>query len=81
VNNALEVQRSITEESGNQRKYLKNDIHVSMRKAFNPISILLDSVKEECNSYSEEFKYSKNGEETGGVIQANRQVASSVENN
>lgn len=52
-----------------------------MRKAFSLIYKLPDSVRKECNSYSEEFKNAINGEGTGGETEAHEQVAISVDYN
>ena len=71
---------SITKKSGNLRKDLKNDIHVSvstLRKAFSHLIHQLDNVKEEYNRYREEVKNATNSDVTGGFSQPTKQVAPS----
>ena len=82
VNDALETLVSITEKSGNLRKDLKNDIHVSVstsRKAFSHLIHQLDYMKEEYNRYREEVKNATKSDVMGGLSQPTRLVAPSLD--
>jgi tellurite resistance protein len=82
VNDALETLVNITEKSGNLRKDLKNDIHVSvstLRKSFSHLIHQLDNVKEEYKRYKEEVKKAMKSSVTEGLSQPTRQVAPSLD--
>ena len=79
VYDALETLVSITEKSGNLRKDLKNNIHVSvstLRKVFSHLINEINNVKEEYNSYREEVKNATK-DVAGGHSQTTRQVTQS----
>jgi hypothetical protein len=81
VNDALETLLSITEKSGNLRKDLKNDIHVSvstLRKSFTLLYKQLEDMKEEYNSYMKEVKNTKKVEGLGSS-QTDGQVETSID--
>jgi pyruvate/2-oxoglutarate dehydrogenase complex dihydrolipoamide dehydrogenase (E3) component len=82
VIDALETLLSITETSGNLRKDLKNDIHISvniLRKSFSYLIHQVDKVKEEYNRYREEAKKATKNDITEGHSQPTRQVVPSLD--
>jgi len=82
VNDVLETLVSITKKSGNLRKDLKNDIHVSvstLRKVFSNLMNQLQNVKDGYKKYTEEFKNATKEEVTGRDRQTTRQVAPSLD--